>query len=167
MSLWKIENHVRFLITVNKTLYRIPVIGKVLGLISDRVILFVYGLNMGANTIDVKRLRCSYPNMVSLASYGIRSPGTVVVNAGTRFTIRRPDCPRALEKIRNNEPVFELGDNVVIGTYSILIGPLKICDDVIIGAHSIVNRDIDEPGVYAGVPAVKISARVNRAWADA
>ncbi len=48
-----------------------------------------------------------------------------------------------------------IGNNVSIGTNSTVL-PIKICDNVVIGAGSVVTKDIDEPGIYAGNPAKKI-----------
>ena len=48
-----------------------------------------------------------------------------------------------------------IGNNVSIGTNSTIL-PVKICDNVIIGAGSVVTKDIIEPGIYAGNPARKI-----------
>ena len=48
-----------------------------------------------------------------------------------------------------------LGDRVSIGTNATIL-PVTICDDVVVGAGSVVTRDIVEPGVYAGNPARKI-----------
>lgn len=48
-----------------------------------------------------------------------------------------------------------VGNRVSIGTNSTVL-PVTICDDVVIGAGSVVTRDITEPGVYAGVPARKL-----------
>lgn len=45
-----------------------------------------------------------------------------------------------------------LGDRVSVGTNATVL-PVKICDDVVIGAGSVVTRDIDRPGIYAGNPA--------------
>ncbi len=45
-----------------------------------------------------------------------------------------------------------LGDNVSIGTNATIL-PVKICDNVVIGAGAVVTRDITSPGVYAGNPA--------------
>jgi UDP-3-O-[3-hydroxymyristoyl] glucosamine N-acyltransferase len=45
-----------------------------------------------------------------------------------------------------------IGDRVSIGS-NVTILPVAICDDVVIGAGSVVSRDICEPGVYAGNPA--------------
>jgi len=45
-----------------------------------------------------------------------------------------------------------IGNNVSIGTNATLL-PVKICDYVVIGAGSVVTKDIFVPGVYAGNPA--------------
>ena len=48
-----------------------------------------------------------------------------------------------------------IGNNVIIGTNATVL-PVKITDNVVIGAGSVVAKDINEPGVYAGNPAKKI-----------
>lgn len=48
-----------------------------------------------------------------------------------------------------------IGDRVSIGTNATIL-PVEICSDVVIGAGSVVTRDITKPGVYAGNPARKI-----------
>ena len=48
-----------------------------------------------------------------------------------------------------------IGNSVSIGSNSTLL-PVNICDGAIIGAGSIVTKNIDQPGVYAGNPARKI-----------
>lgn len=49
----------------------------------------------------------------------------------------------------------KLGDRVSVGTNATVL-PVSICDDVVIGAGSVVTRNITEPGIYAGNPAKKI-----------
>ncbi len=49
----------------------------------------------------------------------------------------------------------KLGDRVSIGTNATVL-PVSICDDVVVGAGSVVTRDITESGIYAGNPARKI-----------
>ncbi|MBX3008352.1 MAG: N-acetyltransferase [Melioribacteraceae bacterium] len=49
----------------------------------------------------------------------------------------------------------KIGNNVAIGTNSTIL-PVNICDNVVIGAGSVVTKDISEAGVYAGNPAKKI-----------
>jgi acetyltransferase-like isoleucine patch superfamily enzyme len=48
-----------------------------------------------------------------------------------------------------------LGDRVSVGTNATVL-PVSVCSDVVIGAGSVVTRDIKEPGVYAGNPARKL-----------
>ena len=45
-----------------------------------------------------------------------------------------------------------IGHRVSIGSNATLL-PVDICDDVVIGAGSVVTRNITEPGIYAGNPA--------------
>ena len=45
-----------------------------------------------------------------------------------------------------------IGNHVSIGTNSTIM-PVTICDRVVIGAGSVVTKDITEPGIYAGNPA--------------
>lgn len=51
----------------------------------------------------------------------------------------------------------EIGNNVSIGSNATIL-PVKIIDGVVIGAGSVVTKDINEPGVYAGNPAKKLRA---------
>lgn len=45
-----------------------------------------------------------------------------------------------------------VGNRVSIGSNSTLL-PVKVCDDVVIGAGSVVTKDISVPGTYVGNPA--------------
>ena len=45
-----------------------------------------------------------------------------------------------------------IGDRVSIGSNATLL-PVDVCDDVVIGAGSVVTRNIVRPGIYAGNPA--------------
>ena len=45
-----------------------------------------------------------------------------------------------------------LGNHVSIGSNATIL-PVRVCDKVVIGAGSVVTRDIQTPGVYAGNPA--------------
>jgi acetyltransferase-like isoleucine patch superfamily enzyme len=45
-----------------------------------------------------------------------------------------------------------IGNHVSIGTNSTIL-PVLICDNVVIGAGSVVTKNIVEPGIYAGNPA--------------
>jgi len=49
-----------------------------------------------------------------------------------------------------------IGNHVSIGSNATIL-PVVICDHVVIGAGSVVTKNITEPGKYAGNPAKKIS----------
>jgi acetyltransferase-like isoleucine patch superfamily enzyme len=45
-----------------------------------------------------------------------------------------------------------VGNRVSIGSNATIL-PVRICDDVVIGAGAVVTKDITVPGIYAGNPA--------------
>lgn len=45
-----------------------------------------------------------------------------------------------------------IGNNVSIGSNATVL-PVKICDEVVVGAGSVVTKDIQISGIYAGNPA--------------
>ena len=47
------------------------------------------------------------------------------------------------------------GNNVLIRTKATVL-PVNVCDDVVIGARSVVTKDIKKKGFYAGNPAEKL-----------
>ncbi|HMH32416.1 MAG TPA: acyltransferase [Puia sp.] len=46
----------------------------------------------------------------------------------------------------------QIGNHVSIGSNATIL-PITICDHVVIGAGSVVTKDIQTPGIYAGNPA--------------
>lgn len=56
---------------------------------------------------------------------------------------------------RGNKDLWQqtvIGNNVSIGTNATIL-PVTICDNVVVGAGSVVTKDISVSGVYAGNPA--------------
>jgi len=45
-----------------------------------------------------------------------------------------------------------IGNNVSIGS-NVTMLPVAVCDHVVVGAGSVVTKDLLEPGIYAGNPA--------------
>jgi acetyltransferase-like isoleucine patch superfamily enzyme len=48
-----------------------------------------------------------------------------------------------------------VGDRVSIGSNATIL-PVRICDDVVVGAGAVVTRDITAPGFYVGNPARRL-----------
>ncbi len=75
-----------------------------------------------------------------------------VISHGAKFV---NDKFRIGGPARGNKDLWEsttVGDHVSIGTNATIL-PIKICDHVVIGAGSVVTKDIGTPGIYAGNPA--------------
>jgi acetyltransferase-like isoleucine patch superfamily enzyme len=51
-----------------------------------------------------------------------------------------------------------IGNHVTIGSNATILA-IEICDNVLIGAGSVVTKNISEAGVYAGNPAKKIEEK--------
>ncbi len=49
----------------------------------------------------------------------------------------------------------KIGNKVSLGSNATIL-PVTICDHVVIGAGSVVTKDINEPGIYAGNPVRKL-----------
>ncbi len=52
-----------------------------------------------------------------------------------------------------------LGDNISVGAGVVILGPVKIGSNSIIGANSVVTKDVPENVIAAGVPAKVIKNR--------
>lgn len=52
-----------------------------------------------------------------------------------------------------------IGDNVSIGVNAVITGPVRVGSNSIIGANSVVNRDVPENVIVFGVPAKVIRKR--------
>jgi acetyltransferase-like isoleucine patch superfamily enzyme len=54
----------------------------------------------------------------------------------------------------------KIGSRVSIGSNATIL-PVEVCDDVVIGAGSVVTKNINVPGTYAGNPARLIKPKSN------
>jgi serine O-acetyltransferase len=59
-----------------------------------------------------------------------------------------------------------IGNNVDIGSGAKLLGPIRIGDDVLIGANAVVLCDVPDNSVAVGVPAVVKPRRIHNAITD-
>lgn len=57
--------------------------------------------------------------------------------------------------------VPEIGDHVHISAGSRILGPIKIGNNVFIGANSVVTKDIPDNCVVAGIPAKILARNIN------
>lgn len=164
LNLWMVESHIRAHILIASWLHRrIPWVGRALAMMLDRAMMCFYGLDLISTSVNVAALSIAHPVGVLLGGNGIISHGRISIMAGVKFVGHSPSNEEYLRRQKEKQ-VFILGDNVVIGANSVIIGPIRICDNVLIGAMSLVNKDISEPGVYVGAPLRKISDLVTDEW---
>lgn len=52
----------------------------------------------------------------------------------------------------------ELGSNILLGTGAKILGPVKVGSDAVIGANSVVTRDVENGAIVSGIPAKKIGS---------
>lgn len=64
-----------------------------------------------------------------------------------------------------NDEAPQIGDGVIVGVGAVVLGPVKIANNVAIGANAVVNKDVLEENVaVAGVPAKIISTNGTKEW---
>jgi len=160
LKLWMVESNIRATMRVSTWFHsKVPLIGRFMGMVVDRTLLWRFGVDVTSYRVKVAMLRVSHPSGVLLGGNGIVSEGRVAVNSGAKFVGPAPDNAEYLARHATGD-VFRLGDNVVIGANTVVVGPVDICDNVVVGAMSLVNRSITEPGTYVGIPAKRISDEV-------
>ena len=86
--------------------------------------------------------------MVTIGNDCVVAHGVMFINDGFRNGKPAKGDRKLWERTR-------IGNRVLIGSNATIM-PVSICDDVVIGAGSVVVRDIVESGIYAGNPAQKI-----------
>lgn len=165
LKTYQFSSHIKVHIMTSKVVSTIPFFGKYIALFLDRFLFILYGIELESRSINIKHLHIPHPGGILLGGNGIKSNGHVAIMAGVKFVAKSPNDSNYLYKQRKGK-VFELGSKVFIGANSTIIGPVKICSNVVIGAMSLVNKDILKPGVYVGIPAQRILSSHNESWFD-
>lgn len=142
---------VNALIALSRAFARVPVVGKLLSMLTDNLMLALYGIELSSRSLDVHKLVVGHSTGVVLGGNGIRCTGTLHLSSGVVFGRRfgRSDAP-------DSEVFFDIEGDLTVGANSVLLGPLKIKGPTTIGALTLVARDIDAPGVYVGSPARRL-----------
>jgi len=118
----------------------------------------------------------TYENEVKIGSYSQINPFTVIyggagVNIGKNVMIaphcmiaagnhdfRQTEIPMRFAESSDKGPI-EIGDNVWIGANTTITDGVKIGRDAVVGANSVVVKDVEPFDVVCGVPAKKMYNR--------
>jgi len=117
-----------------------------------RKLILKYGCFIGPNAKIGMGIQFPHPNGIVIGDGTIIGNNCIIyqqVTLGGRIIgdAQRRNYPR-------------VGNNVVIFAGAKIIGGVKIGDNVIIGANSVVNKDMPADSIVAGVPA-KIIKKIN------
>lgn len=107
---------------------------------------------------------------LSYLAYGVRIEARQGVHIGSMTTIS-PEVfittgdHSLLDLAPTNCPVW-IGDGVFIGARAMILGGVRIGDNAVVGAGSVVTKDVPAGSIAAGIPARVIRQRdvVHRTW---
>jgi acetyltransferase-like isoleucine patch superfamily enzyme len=97
-----------------------------------------------------------YPNLIRLHNNVRIAPNVLfVTHDGVHDTINAKNKREGISRPELEEKVgcIEIMDNVFIGAGTTILYDVRIGSNVVIGARSLVNKDLQSNGVNAGVPA--------------
>lgn len=86
------------------------------------------------------------------------SPGSKVFTSSYDASTGHLANPQLKNKVYSSGPVF-IGKRSILGANSVVLPNVKIPDDVLIGAQSLVTKDLTKNSIYAGSPVRKIRDR--------
>ena len=125
---------------------------------------FHYLLKIGPMKIKINKKNINgipdYQELIKRGTYFPHPVGIVISSAATigknciiyqNVTIGAKTFEQGDARIRENYPV--IGNNVTIYAGAVICGPVKIGDNAVIGANSVVISDVPENSIVVGAPA--------------
>ena len=115
--------------------------------IGHHVHIAVYSSLIGAGNIKISDF-CNISSRVSIYSSNDDYSGGAMTN---------PTLPKEYTNVMHADVFF--GKHVIVGSGSIILPNVTLAEGVAVGALSLVNRNCEAFGVYAGNPAQRIKER--------
>jgi putative colanic acid biosynthesis acetyltransferase WcaB len=130
-------------------------VGKILGapfiILHNLMSSWILGIEIPAKT------KIGYPLIIM---HGVGLVVNSEATLGSNIIIRQGCCIG--NKIQRDGVISAaptIGNNVEFGVNAQVLGPIRVANNVSIGAGAVVLKDCEEGGVYVGVPAQLISSR--------
>ena len=101
-------------------------------------------------------VQCEIDGPVTIGRYVMMGPEVVIYTRNHRHD--DVNVPMAQQGFEDYHPV-SIDDDVWIGRRAIILPGVHIGKGCIIGAGAVVTKDTEPYGIYAGVPAKKVSTR--------
>lgn len=108
-----------------------------------------FGCFIGTNAKIGKNFELRHPNGVVIGE-GVEIGNEVIIYQQVTLGGKKSGDSK-----KGNYPT--IGNNVIIYAGAKILGSVRIGDNSIIGANSVVINDVEPNSVYAGVPAKKVS----------
>jgi len=116
------------------------------------------GISIGNGTDIGTRSRISCTNICKIGSNVLISPNVYITDCDHRYDMI--EIPIISQGVVEHENFVEIGDDSYLGINSVLVGNIKIGKHVVVGANSVVTKNVPDFCVVAGVPA-KVIKRYN------
>ena len=107
---------------------------------------------MGYNNYFNSNIKIAAKCRITIGDNNLFGPNVVIVDHNHKFN----DPNKLICQQGFNSSPINIGSNTWIGANVTICSGVSVCDRVVIGANSVVTKSISEPGVYSGVPAIKI-----------
>ena len=125
------------------------ILRKLLGKQTEMEYLLSHGMKVGKNCHIFSEATNdhTYPHLITIGDD---------VTISTNVTVLAHDASTNVVRGGTKLVRVSIGNNVFIGTGTIILCNTHIGNNVVVGAGSIVTHDLPDNGVYAGSPARKI-----------
>lgn len=148
---WLLLNHTLhlvLLIRAGQSLMKIPLLGKVFSFLFEYIIRILFSSDISLKARIGKGFVITHGHDIVIGADVVIGDNCRVFNG---VTLGNKDIRLAS---KGNQPC--LGRNVILSTGAKILGSICIGDDVIIGANSVVLKNCEPGGTYAGIPARKV-----------
>ena len=108
-------------------------------------------ITVGAGTEIGERCRISISNELRIGNAVLFSPNVYVTDCDHEY--RSIGVPVIHQGVVKNENRVEIGDGSYIGINSVIVGNVKIGKYCVVGANSVVTKDVPDYCVVVGSPA--------------
>ncbi len=106
-------------------------------------------IRFGANNYFNSNVKIVSMGNITIGDNNLFGPNVVIVDHNHKYDEK--DVPICKQGFVVND--INLGSDIWVGANTTICAGVTICDRVVIGANSVVTKDITQSGVYAGVPA--------------
>ncbi len=145
--------HLLFLVRLGQTCALIPLLGKPLRLIVEYMIRIIYASDISCKAKIGKGLIIVHGHDIVIGADAVIGERCKIFNG---VTLGNKDV---FQTSKGNQPT--IGDNVILSSGAKILGPIKIGNNVIIGANSVVINNFPDNVVIAGIPAKVLKENFN------